>query len=138
MQYRQKPSESIDDFVTRARTLALKCQFTDDELSERLVELIIASTPFDSLRNDLYSKPKGHPIAEILAEGRKYEALAAGNEQIQQLGMSQTENVHAVTRGRTCQNCNTNHKPRQCPAYNDICSMCGNRGHWAKCCKKSR
>lgn len=36
MQYRQKQDESIDDFVTRARTLALKCQFTDEELNERL------------------------------------------------------------------------------------------------------
>ncbi len=57
---------------------------------------------------------------------------------IQQLGMSNTEKVHTVTRGRTCQNCATNHKPRHCPAYSDTCSMCGNRGHWAKCCKKSR
>lgn len=138
MQYRQKPNESINDFVSRARTLALKCQFTDDELNERLVELIIASTSFDGLRNNLYSKPKGHPIVDLLAEGRKYKALAADNEQIQQLGTSHTENVHAITRGRTCQNCDMNHKPRQCPAYNDTCSVCGYRGHWAKCCKKGR
>lgn len=59
MQYRQKPDENIDDFVTRARTLAQKCQFTDEELNEHLIELIIVSTPHDALRNDLYSKPKG-------------------------------------------------------------------------------
>lgn len=71
MQYRLRPNESINDFVTRARTLVLKCQFTDDKLNECLVELIIASTPFDVLRNDLDSKPKGHPIAEVLADGIK-------------------------------------------------------------------
>ena len=138
MQYRQKPDESIDDFVTRARTLALKCQFIDEELNERLIELIIASTPHDALRNDLYSKPKGHSIADVLTEGRKYEALSAGNEQLHQLGMSQSEKIHAMDRGRTCQNCGRSHKPRQCPAYNDECSACGTRGHWAKCCRKSR
>ncbi len=58
--------------MTRARTLTLKCQFTDDERNERLAQLIIASTPFDALRNYLYINPKGHPIADILAEGRKY------------------------------------------------------------------
>lgn len=100
--------------MTRARTLLLKCQFTDDELNERLAQLIIASTPFDALRNYLYIKPKGHPIADVLAEGRKYEALAAGKEQILQLGMSNTEKVHTITRGRTCQDCDMNHKPRQC------------------------
>ncbi|XP_062855044.1 uncharacterized protein LOC134318174 [Trichomycterus rosablanca] len=138
MQYRQKPGECIDDFVTRARTLALKCQFTDEELNERLIELIIASTPHDALRNDLYSKPKGYLITDVLAEGRKYEALSAGNEQLHQLGLSHTEKIHAMMRGRTCQRCDTHHKPHQCPAYNDVCSECGKKGHWMKCCKKNR
>ncbi|KAL6486114.1 hypothetical protein MHYP_G00055060 [Metynnis hypsauchen] len=69
MQLRQKHEESIDDFVTRARTLALKCQFSDGELDERLIELIIASTPHDALRNDLYSKPKGYSLTDVLKEG---------------------------------------------------------------------
>lgn len=99
MQYRQKQDENIDDFVTRARTLALKCQFTDEELNERLIELIIASTPHDALRNDLYSKPQGYSLADVLKEGRKYEALSAGNEQLNQLGLSTLEKVHAINRG---------------------------------------
>ena len=54
MKYRQTGDESIDDFVTRARTLANKCQFTENELNERLMELIIASTPYDGLRRELW------------------------------------------------------------------------------------
>lgn len=46
--------------MTRARTLAQKCQITDEEHNERIIELIIASTPHDALRNDLYSKSKGY------------------------------------------------------------------------------
>lgn len=137
MQYRQKTGESLDDFVTRARTLALKCQFSDDELNERIIELIIASTPHDAFRNDLYSKEKGFPIADILKEGRKYEALCAGNEQLQQLSINQNQ-IHSITRGRKCGNCDTNHKPRQCPAYHDECLACGLKGHWAKCCRKTK
>ena len=37
MQFRQKSGESKDDFVNRARTLGLKCQFSDDELTERVI-----------------------------------------------------------------------------------------------------
>lgn len=59
MHYRQKADKSADTFVTRARTLAQKCQFTDEELTERLIALIIASTPPDALRNEPDSKPKG-------------------------------------------------------------------------------
>ena len=78
---------ALFDFVTRAHTLDLKCQFSDQELRERIIELIIASTPYDGLRNELYDKKINCPLAEVLTEGRKYEALAAGNDQLQQLGM---------------------------------------------------
>lgn len=141
MQYRQRPEENIDDFMTKARTLALKCQFTDEELNElneRLIELIIASTPHDALRNDLYSKPQGYSLADVLTEGGKYEALSAGNEQLNQLGLTTAEKVHAIFRGRTCQNYGRSHQPRQCPAYNDECSACGAKGHWARCCRNNR
>lgn len=144
MQLRQKPGENLDDFVTRARTLATKCEFAPDELNERIVELVIASTPFDAFRNDLYSKAKGHPLAEVLAEGRKYEAATAGNNQLHKLGMATTDDktedtpVHGIRgRDRKCGNCGRNHKPRQCPAYNDICDACGRKGHWAALCRKT-
>ena len=44
MDYRQRREESVDDFVTRAGTQALKCEFKESELEERIIELMIAST----------------------------------------------------------------------------------------------
>ena len=43
--YVQVSQESIDDFVNRCRLLAIKCDFTTDEAKERIIELVIASTP---------------------------------------------------------------------------------------------
>ena len=34
MDYRQRSEESVDDFVTRARTQALKCEFEESELEK--------------------------------------------------------------------------------------------------------
>ena len=48
MDYRQRSEESVDDFVTRARTQALKCEFEENELEERIIELMIASTPIEA------------------------------------------------------------------------------------------
>ena len=127
--------ESIDDFVTRARTLANKCQFTANELNERLMELIIASTPYDGLRRELLGKPIGHTIKDVLKEGRKFEALSAGNDQLQRLDTKQSD-IHAVSYVRKCGNCGTSHRPRQCPAYNDKCSARNAIGHWKACCRK--
>ena len=89
MQFRQKPDETIDDFVTRARTQALKCDFSDQELAERIIELIIASTPYDNLRRDLLGREKGYALADALSEGRRYEALSAGSHQAQNLGQTE-------------------------------------------------
>lgn len=41
MQYRQKPGETTDDFVTTARTSVPKFQLTYEELNEHLIEFII-------------------------------------------------------------------------------------------------
>ena len=44
MQYRQQEGESLDEFVTHARTLGQQCNFEEKDLQERIIELIIAST----------------------------------------------------------------------------------------------
>ena len=44
MQFRQKNIETVFEFVTRCKTLALKCEFSNAELQERILELLIASS----------------------------------------------------------------------------------------------
>ena len=41
-------------------------------------------------------------------------------------------------RGRRCHKCGTSHKPRQCPAFHDVCDACGKKGHWKACCRSKR
>ena len=134
MQYRQHKDENMDDFVTRVRTLALKCNFTEAELSERLLELIIASTPYEGFRNDL-GQEKGHSLMTAVETGRKYEALSAGGKQINDLSQSQGNITYVDTlRLFKCPNCGLKHKPKVCPAFGDVCRSCGKVNHWAKVC----
>ena len=87
MQFRQKSGESFDELVTRARTLANKCQFAQGEMSERKKELIIVSTPHEGLRKALLGKASGYPLQDVLKEGRKYEALSTGSDQLKKFEM---------------------------------------------------
>ena len=43
MHFRQKPNESLDEFVNRCKLLALKREFSDSELTERLLELTLSA-----------------------------------------------------------------------------------------------
>ena len=137
MQFRQRADENIDDFVNRTRTIALKCDFTNEELEERIIELIIASTPHEQLRRDLLSKDKKFPLKDTLTLARTYEAYQESNKRIEKL--NNTDNhVNIVQRTRKCFRCDGTHQPRRCPAYNAVCDKCDTIGHYGKCCLKSR
>ena len=139
MRYRQKSDESIDAFVTRCRDKAKNCDFEETELSERIMELVIASTPSEEFQKSLLDQPKGYKIEAILTEGRKYEAVAASRQCLETLDPKQNIDAFKRNQGRrACGNCGRNHKPRQCPAYDDECRACGTKGHWAKFCRKTK
>ena len=77
MRFRQKQTETLDEFTNRCRDKASHCLFSLEELNERVVVLVIASTPLDSFRHSLLEKPSGYKITEMLEEGRRHEAVAA-------------------------------------------------------------
>ena len=76
MGYSQRKDESLDDFVNRAKLQAQKCDFSTDEINERLLELIIAGTPDPDFRKSLLSKEKTFTLEDALKLGRTYEATA--------------------------------------------------------------
>lgn len=51
--FRQEPSESLDNFVTRCRQKALRCKYKDHKISERIIEQIIVSTPMPEFQQFL-------------------------------------------------------------------------------------
>ena len=128
MDYRQRSEESVDDFVTIERTQALKCEFEESELEERIIELMIASTPIETFQRELPGKAKGYKLTDALAEGRRFEAILAGRQEIHKRTSTPLNNVDQV--GQACSNCGRAHPPRACPAYKDSCKFCGKIGHW--------
>lgn len=142
MQYRQQEGESLDDFVTRARTLGQQCEFKEEELQERIIELIIASTPMEPFRRELLGKGKQITLEQVVCEGRQHEAASKGTRQLEDLYKSGTT-VHTLKQTvqgdrPSCGNCGRKHKYKECPAYKSECSYCGNMGHWKECCRKMK
>ena len=139
MQYRQKEGESLDEFVNRARSLAQQCNFTEQNLQERIIELIIASTPMEPYRRELLGKGEDITLDDVIKLGRQHEAAFHGAQQIESLYTPKSGvDLHAIkTNPRNpCMNCGQKHKFRSCPAYNSECDYCGNKGHWRKYCRK--
>ena len=80
--YRQRDSETTDEFVNRARRQGKLCEFGAGELDERFIELIIATTPIEALQKHLLDQEKGYKVDILLVEDQKYEAMAVGRKTI--------------------------------------------------------
>ena len=130
MLYRQRDRESLEDFVTRAHTQALLCEFTDTEMQECVLELIIAGTKLDAFRRDLLGTDKEFTLEEALKLG------------LQTLQDPKVDHVwrdsHLSKKQESCGNCGRVHKYRECPAYHSKCGFCGGMGHWKDFCHKAK
>ena len=58
--------ESIDDFVLRTRTLAQTRDFEDAEMDERLLAIVIGSTPIEDFHRDLLGRSKGYKVDKTI------------------------------------------------------------------------
>ena len=97
MQYRQQEGESLDEFVTRARTLGQQCSFEVKDLQERIIELIIASTPMEPFRRELLGKGPDLTLEDVVKEGRQHEAAFKGTQQLEDLYKSHPQmTVHSI------------------------------------------
>ena len=140
--FRQRRDETLDTFINRCRQKALLCDFTDNDMADRIMELVIDSTPFDEFRKELLEKPKAYTLKQLREDGRKYEAMQEGNKRlhsnmgdahIDSIQRRQHKDNYSTSSG--CKNCGLEHPPKKCPAYRDECRSCHKKGHWAKMCR---
>ena len=116
--------------MSRLREKITKCEFDNAGLNERLIEMMILSTPFEEFRKELLAKPKGHQVSAVLAKGREYEAIQASEILLKSMyAHPVTSSIDAVSKTGACSNCGLHHAVRACSAYHIECSTCGIKGH---------
>ena len=110
------------------------CRFSEEELAERVIELLIASTRIEAYQKDLMQKLLGASLTDAIREGRAYEAINQGRETIQNLGKAEPDGTTFIDaiRGadartprhkkkKKCPNCALFHSSQKCPAKYDTC-----------------
>ena len=145
MTYKQEAEESLDDFVNRCRRMTLRSSLTDHEQQQRIIELIIASTPTADFQKELLRKDKTLTLEETVSIGKTYEA---SNIHIKQLrAMVNNYNVDNIniqairtptrsTMSNKCLKCGKSHAFHReaCLAFESKCNTCGKANHWASVC----
>ncbi len=101
MRYRQRKTETLDEFVNCYRAKAKECDFANNELNERVFELVIASTESEAFQRELLDKDRGFPINGMLETSRKYEAIATGKQCLQTLESTSPAVIGAISKKKT-------------------------------------
>ena len=137
--YKQGEEESVDEFYTRCKAKAIKCQFPDNKtLEERIIEVLISGIKYPQTQKKLLGKDDKLKLQEALDICRTQEASVTHMAQLGNIG--QDSKVDAVKLRGKCKNCGGSHpyKPREnCPAYGTTCRKCGKTGHWQHVCLSS-
>ncbi len=154
---KQRDSESIDSFITRLRAQAQKCNFTTGTEDDNLIDQLIKGVAHDEVRKRLLSQdPKDLTMDKCVDYARTFEATAT---QLQQLagtatvaavrqkqpprhprnyGNQQKPSSRQATQGKAkkCFFCGGEpHKRDECPAKDQMCNKCHNKGHWGNFAK---
>ena len=147
-QRNQKPSESIDQYITEIMRLSKNCEF--DTLKDSLIrDRIICGVLSDDLRGRLLRQPD----LDLKTAVDMCRAHESSHEQIKLMTTSD-QTISAVQRKsryrgdkdserkagpgfKECKFCGLKHKfdhPSLCPAYKKVCNKCGLKNHFARKC----
>ena len=144
----QLEEESIDGYLTRLKLKVDACEY-DKEGWPAAVRLEVLRDKFvfglldDSLKERLLREneldlTKAVEIAHRQESSKRHIKDMSTKPVINTLSRGHTMR-HSSRQGTdthiTCRCCGKQHKPKQCPAYGQICTRCQKPNHFAKMCK---
>ena len=142
----QEENESIDQYLNRLRKLATTCDygaFTNQLICDRLA----IGISDQAVRSRLLREKT------LTLEGAvdMVRATETSKNQLKQMERQGESSIHSVRNKSsynknkrdskipiTCKYCGKSHKPRECPAFGQICKKCHKKNHFAKVCKSSK
>ena len=147
----QQPGETVDQFATRLRKIAINCEFYDT--SKEIKAVIIQNCQSKRLRRYALRKD-ALTLDDLLAKARSLEASKMQATRMETSLSHTSEEVNRVhhekqtkprrpqgtkpqqTRSNKCRQCGLAwpHKISPCPAKGKTCQKCGKANHFAKMC----
>ena len=136
-QAHQEPNETLDQYHTRLRTLAVPCEFGDN-LAFELEEQIIIGGTSSRIRKQALRDPK-YDLKAMLLDGRRDEISQFQSKEIEsqksERRAEETNQIVAAKSTQKCRNCGkASHQGTVCPAKGKECNKCGKLNHFARSC----
>ena len=145
----QNADENLEQFITRIRTLAKDCDYSETEQPKQMRDRLVFGCRAEDLREKFFREEY-----EKLTFEKALSITSAYCSAKRQLAACREDNVHAIqeryqkkvnkgqgeerdTYYNECIFCGKKHKwgKDNCPAYGKTCSECSGKNHFARKCK---
>ena len=146
---KQMPSENLNDWATRLKSLGIKAAITADTLESEVLKVITQNTTDIEVR--LKGLDKAMKLATLLewstAQRHKNICAQALENQAAAFNVNAIEQQQPYKRppykpttpntsNKTCNNCGYAYPhAKQCPAKGQMCKKCGKANHFARVCR---
>ena len=123
---RQEQSEQVDDFTSRLKNLAAKCQLRDStKVEDRVLDQLIWGSKNLDVQKSLIGRDKSLTLAGAIEIARSQEATSkhmktlAGSSESHQEDRS-VDAIHKEQERESCNNCGKQHPRNKCPPYGTL------------------
>lgn len=147
----QQENESLDEFLTDLKKLALMCEYNNlqqEMLRDRLVVGIRKAVVKERLlREPELTLESAISICRADEESQKSLTLMKGptnnvhsikSHKMREKQKPQKKSETVTAAQATCRKCGFSHKPKSCPAYGKTCRVCNKPNHFAKMCRAKK
>lgn len=139
----QGEDEQFNEFLTRIKTQASKCEFIN-LLDEMLKDKIVFGIRSNQVREKLLTEDKldlnkAISICKTSEQASKQlDEFECKNKSDKVLALRNKSVKNKQNEYFDCKRCGTNHKSRECPAFNKPCTKCNINGHVANMCRTKK
>lgn len=158
---KQKPGESVTQFIAELRTLARYCAFKD--LDERLRDQFLFGLASEQAQKTLFTKKDDIALKEVISHAIAQETAEASTSLIRRPESNQHHDASSVnkasrnfqkkgksqqqqhekgggSKSNCCPNCGSKKHltAKDCPHKEAECHNCGKKGHFARMCRKAK
>ena len=158
---KQKPEEDIMSFVTRLRTAARYCEYTD--VDDMICTQVLSYGTSEWLTTRAFSEKDEPTLQSILtlmltkdvsssrSKAMRDPTIDHNEESVNHVAHSSSQNSHRQQQsmrthaaqqsrptnqsGKACGYCGKDSNHSRCPAADSECRACGKKGHWDSVCR---
>ncbi len=155
---KQKPDEDIMSYVTRLRTAARYCEYTD--VDDMICTQVLSSGSSEWLTTRAFAEKEEPTLQSILtlmltkdvsssrSKAMRDPTIDHNEESVNQVARSSSQNnlgqqqsartpvaKQGQRGGKACGYCGKDSSHPRCPAADSVCRSCGKKGHWDSVCR---